>query len=81
MISEYFLFSVVSVVQYGDESKGRIPVFVYAEDDREAMKTASDYLMSGKSGYKIKTVIRQYLEASSSFIAKDKAKLKSFRIV
>ena len=79
MISEYFLFSVTSVVEFASGDKGLVPCLVYAESEGGAKSAAYAYLVSGKSGYKVASVVRQYLLPSTSFIATDGVPLVPFK--
>lgn len=72
MICEYFLFDVVSKVQFQSGTIEEIPTFVHAKNEHEAKKIAYDYLMSGKSGYKVFSVLFQYLSISDRFLADSK---------
>lgn len=66
---KYFLFTVVSKVMFQNGSVGNIPLYVHARDEFKAQKIAFDYLMSGKSGFKVSSVLFQHLTMSSNFIA------------
>ena len=68
-IQKYFLFTVVSKVLFQSGAVEEIPIYVHAKTESIAEKTAFDYLMSSKSGYKVSSVLHQRLTMSSSFIA------------
>lgn len=69
MVVEHFLFTVISKVVYKSGERDRIKTRVLASNEFSAMLMAREYLESGKSGYKVKEVIGQYLDVSSSFLA------------
>jgi hypothetical protein len=50
-------------------SEEEIPIYVHAKNESMAEKLALDYLMSGKSGYRISSVLHQRFTMSSAFIA------------
>ena len=78
MIIKCFLYTVVSKIVYKNDARDTISIQVYAKSESAAMRIAKDYLESGKSGFKIKEVVCQYLSMSSCFLMDNKDKVISF---
>ena len=71
MIERYYLFNVGSKCVFYDNHIGYVWTLVHAEDEFSAKRIAEEYLLSPKSGYKVKEIDWQELGGSSRFIAEN----------
>lgn len=69
MVKEYFLYKVNNNCLFQNKETDFIETLVLAKNEYDAKNKAKEFLLSEDNIWKIKDVVGQRVEASSSFIA------------